>query len=199
MAPVAFPEFRVGVGFDMHRLVSGRPLILGGILVPFERGLDGDSDADVLTHALLDALLGAAGLGDIGAHFGVGRPENMGISSLLLLERAVALVRAQGYQPNNVDATVVAEAPKLGLLFPAMRRTLAAVLGITEAQVNLKGTTAKGLGAIGAGEGIAAYAIASVVRLSAAETHERPSRPRRSVRSREGAHRTVRKALKRTK
>jgi len=198
MTPVACSEFRVGVGFDMHRLVSGRPLILGGVLVPFERGLDGDSDADVLTHALLDALLGAVGLGDIGAHFGVGRPENMGISSLLLLERAFALVRAQGYQANNVDATVVAEAPKLAPLFPAMRRTLAAVLGITEAQVNLKGTTAKGLGAIGAGEGIAAYAVASVVRLNAAEARARPARPRRAVRSRNDATRAVRKASKRT-
>ncbi len=87
---------RVGVGFDMHRLVSGRPLILGGVAIPFERGLEGDSDADVLTHAILDALLGAAGLGDIGTHFGVGRPENMGISSLLLLERVVGLLRGRG-------------------------------------------------------------------------------------------------------
>ena len=157
--------FRVGVGFDMHRLVAGRPLILGGVLVPFERGLEGDSDADVLTHAILDALLGAAGLGDIGTHFGVGRPENMGISSLLLLERVVALVRSQGYRANNVDATVVAEAPKIGPLIPAMRKLLAAVLGVAETQVNLKGTTAKGLGALGAGEGIATFAVASVVRL----------------------------------
>ena len=155
---------RVGVGFDMHRLVSGRPLILGGVAIPFERGLEGDSDADVLTHAILDALLGAAGLGDIGTHFGVGRPENMGISSLLLLERVVALLRARGYRANNVDATVVAEAPKIGPFIPAMRTTLAHVLGIPEARVNVKGTTAKGLGALGEGEGIATFATASVIR-----------------------------------
>ena len=165
MTPPRFPDFRVGVGYDMHRLVPGRPLILGGIRVPFDRGLEGDSDADVLTHAILDALLGAAGLGDIGAHFGVGRPENMGISSLRLLEQVLALLRAHGYRPNNVDATVVAEAPKLGPLFPDMRRRLAAVLGIPESQVNLKGTTAKGLGPLGAGEGIATHAVASVIRL----------------------------------
>jgi 2-C-methyl-D-erythritol 2,4-cyclodiphosphate synthase len=155
---------RVGVGFDMHRLVSGRPLILGGVTIPFERGLEGDSDADVLTHAILDALLGAAGLGDIGTHFGVGRPENLGISSLLLLERVVALLRARGYRANNVDATVVAEVPQIGPFIPAMRATLAHVLGIPEARVNVKGTTAKGLGALGAGEGIATFATASVVR-----------------------------------
>jgi 2-C-methyl-D-erythritol 2,4-cyclodiphosphate synthase len=155
---------RVGVGFDIHRLVPGRPLILGGVAIPFERGLDGDSDADVLTHAILDALLGAAGLGDIGVHFGVGRPENLGISSLLLLERVVGLLRARGYRANNVDATVVAEAPKIGPFIPAMRATLAKVLGIPEERVNVKGTTAKGLGALGAGEGIATFATASVVR-----------------------------------
>ncbi len=105
---------RVGVGFDVHRLVAGRALILGGVHIPFERGLDGDSDADVLTHAIIDALLGATALGDIGARFGVGRPENMGISSLILLEKVVALIREQGYRPYNVDATVVAEAPRIG-------------------------------------------------------------------------------------
>lgn len=155
---------RVGVGFDMHRLVSGRPLILGGVRIPFDRGLEGDSDADVLTHATLDALLGAAGLGDIGTHFGVGRPENMGISSLLLLERTVALVRERGYEPHNVDATVVAEAPKIGPDIPAMRAALAKVLGIREDRVNVKGTTAKGLGPLGAGDGIAAFVVASVRR-----------------------------------
>ncbi len=155
---------RVGVGFDVHRLVPGRLLILGGVCVPFERGLEGDSDADVLTHAILDALVGAAALGDIGTHFGVGRPENMGISSLLLLGQTVALVRAQGYLPNNVDATVVAEAPKIGPHIPAMRAALANVLGIAEDRVNVKGTTAKGLGVLGAGEGIAAVAVATVRR-----------------------------------
>lgn len=155
---------RVGVGFDMHRLVPGRPLILGGVSIAFERGLEGDSDADVLTHAILDALLGAAGLGDIGSHFGVGRAENMGISSLVLLEKVVALVRQRGFRPHNVDATVVAEAPKIGPFIPAMRAALATVLGIAEDAVNLKGTTAKGMGTLGSGEGIATFAVASVVR-----------------------------------
>lgn len=157
-------RIRVGVGFDVHRLVTGRPLILGGVRIPFERGLDGDSDADVLTHAILDALLGATALGDIGTRFGVGRPENMGISSLALLERMVALVRRRGYRAHNVDATVVAEAPKIGPFVPAMRAALAAVLGIAEAQVSVKGTTAKGLGTVGAGEGIATFAVVSAVR-----------------------------------
>ena len=161
---MGFAMMRVGVGFDVHRLVPGRPLILGGVHVPFDRGLEGDSDADVLTHALLDALLGAAGLGDIGTHFGVGRPENMGISSLLLLARMVALVRRRGYRLNNADATVVAEAPKIGPFIPAMRAALAKVLGVPENRVNVKGTTAKGLGVLGAGEGIAAFAVASVAR-----------------------------------
>ena len=155
---------RVGVGFDMHRLVPGRPLILGGVRIAFEFGLEGDSDADVLTHAILDALLGATGLGDIGSHFGVGRPENMGISSLILLEKTVALVGERGFRPHNVDATVVAEAPKIGPFIPTMRATLARVLGVAETRVNIKGTTAKGLGALGAGEGIAAFAAASVIR-----------------------------------
>lgn len=155
---------RVGVGFDVHRLVAGRPLILGGVHIPFDRGLEGDSDADALTHAILDALLGATALGDIGTHFGVGRPENMGISSLLLLGRMVALVRKHGYLPNNVDATVVAEAPKIGPHIPAMRAALAKVLGLAEDRVNVKGTTAKGLGVLGAGEGIAAFAVATVRR-----------------------------------
>ncbi len=155
---------RVGVGFDVHRLVPGRPLILGGVRVPFDRGLEGDSDADVLTHAILDALLGAAGLGDIGTHFGVGRPENLGISSLLLLDQMVALVRTHGYVPHNVDATVVAEAPKIAPHIPAMRTALAKVLGIAEDRVNVKGTTAKGLGVLGAGEGVAAFAVATVRR-----------------------------------
>ncbi len=192
MAAMSSSEVRVGIGFDMHRLTPGRPLVLGGVTVPFERGLDGDSDADVLTHAILDAVLGAAALGDIGTHFGVGRPEHMGISSLILLERIVRLVRDHGYGANNVDATVVAEAPRLAPHFPAMRRTLAAVLGISESQVNLKGTTAKGMGMLGAGEGIAAYAVASVVRLRPGRTRRRPAAGK--PRSRSG-----RKASQRTR
>ncbi len=173
--------YRVGIGFDMHRLVPGRPLVLGGVHVPFDRGLEGDADADVLTHAILDAMLGAAGLGDIGTHFGVGRPENMGISSLVLLERAAGLVRTQGYRLNNLDATVVAEAPRLAPLIPAMRKALAQVLGVAESQVNVKGTTAKGLGVLGAGEGIAAMAVASVARPEALLRRTRPTRSRRTA------------------
>jgi 2-C-methyl-D-erythritol 2,4-cyclodiphosphate synthase len=153
---------RSGIGVDMHRLVEGRPLILGGVSVPHPRGLEGDSDADVLTHAVLDALLGAAALGDIGVHFGTGRPEMMGISSLRLLERAVRLLAAQGFQPSNVDATLVAEAPRLGPHIPGMRAKLARVLGLPEGRVSVKGTTAKGMGWLGAGEGIACLAVATV-------------------------------------
>jgi 2-C-methyl-D-erythritol 2,4-cyclodiphosphate synthase len=153
---------RVGVGLDMHRLVPGRPLILGGVAIPFERGLEGDSDADVLTHAILDALLGAAGEGDIGKHFGVGRPEMRGISSLILLEQVVTMIAAKGYRPSNVDATVMAEAPRIGPHIPAMRERLAAVLEIGQDRVSVKSTTAKGLGWLGAGEGIATIAVACV-------------------------------------
>jgi 2-C-methyl-D-erythritol 2,4-cyclodiphosphate synthase len=162
MNPTGSTSVRVGVGLDMHRLVPGRPLILGGMAIPFERGLEGDSDADVLTHAILDALLGAAGEGDIGTHFGVGRPEMQGISSLVLLEQVVTLMAAKGYRPSNVDATVIAEAPHLGPHIQAMRQRLATVLQIGLDRVNVKATTAKGLGWLGAGEGIASIAVACV-------------------------------------
>ncbi len=162
MSQASGASVRVGVGLDMHRLVLGRPLILGGVVIPFEQGLEGDSDADVLTHAILDALLGAAGEGDIGEHFGVGRPELQGISSLILLEQVVTLIAAKGYQPSNVDATVIAEAPRIGPHIPAMRQCLARVLQIAQERVNVKGTTAKGLGWLGAGEGIATIAVACV-------------------------------------
>ena len=158
--------FRVGCGFDVHRLVPGRPLMLGGIEIPYEKGLEGDSDADVLTHAILDAVVGAAGLGDIGVHFGVGRPENMGIASTTLLASMVALVRAHGYRPEGVDATIVAEAPRLSALIPAMRERLAGILGLPVRRVNVKSTTAKRLGALGAGEGIVALAVATLSRRS---------------------------------
>ncbi len=156
--------FRVGCGFDVHRLVPGRRLMLGGIEVPYEKGLEGDSDADVLTHAILDAVVGAAGLGDIGVHFGVGRPENMGIASTLLLAKMVALVRAHGFRAESVDATIVAEAPRLSTLIPTMRERLAGILGLPVRRVNVKSTTAKRLGALGAGEGIAALAVATLSR-----------------------------------
>lgn len=153
---------RVGIGFDMHRLVAGRPLVLGGVTIPWDRGLEGDSDADVLTHALLDALLGAAGLGDIGSQFGVGRPEVMGIASVRLLERTVALLEGRGLRPANVDATLVAEAPRLTPFVPAMRAGLAGILGLPVERVNVKTTTAKQMGPLGAGEGMAALAVAAL-------------------------------------
>ncbi len=171
---MAQAPLRVGIGFDVHRLAVGRPLILGGVPIPYVRGLEGDSDGDALTHAILDALLGAAAEGDIGAQFGVGRPEMLGISSLRLLEQVVALLRRKGYRPSNVDATVVAEAPRLAPHVSAMRKTLANVLGLPEDRVSVKGTTAKGLGVIGAGEGIAAMAVVAL--LPAAPTA--PARPR---------------------
>jgi 2-C-methyl-D-erythritol 2,4-cyclodiphosphate synthase len=173
------PCVRVGVGLDIHRLVPGRPLILGGVAIPFESGLEGDSDADVLTHAILDALLGAAGEGDIGRHFGVGRPELRGISSLLLLEQVVTVIAAKGYRPSNIDATVIAEAPRIGPHIPAMRECLAAVLRIAQDRVNVKGTTAKGMGWLGAGEGIATIAVACVAPAPTRRPPVSSHRPRR--------------------
>ena len=180
MSPGGDVRVRVGVGFDLHPLVVGRPLILGGVRIPSERGPDGDSDADVLTHGILDALLGAAGEGDIGTHFGVGRPEMRGISSLVLLERVVTLLAAKGYRPSNVDATVIAEAPRISPHIPAMRKSLAAVLRIDADRVNVKGTTAKGIGWLGAGEGIAAIAVASVVPVPTARPAVSSHRTRRA-------------------
>jgi len=151
-------ESRAGLGIDMHRLVAGRPLILGGVEVLFERGLLGHSDADVLTHALCDALLGAAGLGDIGIHYPDTDKRFRGISSLRLLEDVVDKLRGAGWHVVNVDATVIAERPTLSRYFGAMRANLALVLSIDETRVNLKATTSETMGAIGRGEGIAAWA-----------------------------------------
>ncbi len=152
-------ESRVGLGIDVHRLVQGRPLILGGVAVPFERGLLGHSDADVLVHAVCDALLGAAGLGDIGVHYPDTDERFRGISSLLLLEDIVRKVQGSGHEVVNVDVTMLAERPKLAPHFPAMRANLARVLQIGETCVSLKATTTETLGAVGRGEGIAAWAV----------------------------------------
>ena len=148
---------RIGHGYDVHRLVPGRKLILGGVEIPFERGLDGHSDADVLTHALLDALLGAASLGDIGLLFPDNDPQYKGISSLLLLEEVVRRVHAAGFAVGNADITVLCQRPKLRPHIPAMQERLRALLG-TEA-VNVKATTEEGLGFTGSGEGIACHAV----------------------------------------
>jgi 2-C-methyl-D-erythritol 2,4-cyclodiphosphate synthase len=150
---------RVGIGYDVHRLVADRSLILGGVTIPFELGLLGHSDADVLTHAICDALLGAAGLGDIGIHFPDSDERYRGISSLQLLAEVVRLVREAGNAPVNVDATVVAERPKLTPHVPAMKEALGRVLGLTEDRIGLKATTSEGLGALGSVDGIAAMAV----------------------------------------
>ena len=148
---------RIGHGYDVPRLVPGRKLILGGVEIPFERGLDGHSDADVLTHALMDALLGAASLGDIGLLFPDNDPQYKGISSLLLLEEVVRRVHAAGFAVGNADITVLCQRPKLRPHIPAMQERLRALLG-TEA-VNVKATTEEGLGFTGSGEGIACHAV----------------------------------------
>ena len=151
--------FRIGHGYDVHRLVPGRKLILGGVEVPFDRGLLGHSDADVLTHAVMDALLGAAGLGDIGKLSPDSDPAYAGISSLLLLDRVAQRLREAGWQVGNVDATVLAQQPKLAPHIPKMRQNLARHLGILQEQVNVKATTEEGLGFTGAGQGMAAHAV----------------------------------------
>ena len=150
---------RIGMGYDMHRLVSGRRLILGGVEIPFEKGLLGHSDADVLTHAICDALLGAAGLGDIGCHFPDSDPDWAGIESLKLLDQVREMIRGD-WVIANIDATVMAEVPKISPFREAMVSRLAAVLQLSPVQINIKATTLEGLGAIGRGEGIAAQCIA---------------------------------------
>ncbi|MDH7499241.1 MAG: 2-C-methyl-D-erythritol 2,4-cyclodiphosphate synthase [candidate division NC10 bacterium] len=152
---------KVGLGYDIHPLVEGRPLILGGVRIPYEQGLSGDSDADVLVHAIIDALLGAAGEGDIGRFFGVGDPKWMGVSSLLLLEQVREAMEKKGLAIHNLDATVIAQAPRLSPFLEEMRENIGRVLRIDVAQINIKATTAKGLGVIGEGKGICAQAIVS--------------------------------------
>ena len=153
---------RTGIGFDTHRLVEGRRLILGGVAIPHPVGLLGHSDADVLTHALMDALLGAIADGDIGQHFPDSDPQWAGADSLALLRAVVARLAAQGWRPANVDATVLAERPKLAPHIPAMRERLADALGLPVGAVSVKATTVEGLGAIGRREGISALAVATV-------------------------------------
>ena len=153
---------RVGSGYDIHRLVQGRKLVLGGVVIPFEKGLLGHSDADVVLHALCDALLGAAGLGDIGQHFPDTEPRFKGISSMELLARTFQLVRDKGFCVNNVDATILAEAPKLDRYRSAMQANIAGVLELEPADVNIKATTMEGLGVIGRGEAIAAMCVVTL-------------------------------------
>lgn len=150
---------RIGTGYDVHRLVEGRKLILGGVTVPYEKGLLGHSDADVLVHAVMDALLGAAALGDIGQHFPDTDPAYEGADSLELLARVRELLEAELYYVENIDATVIAQRPKLAAHLPQMRENIARVLGLELSQVNVKATTEEGLGFTGSGEGIAVQAV----------------------------------------
>lgn len=155
---------RIGHGYDVHRLVAGRPLVLGGVSIPYEYGLLGHSDADVIVHALMDALLGAAGLWDIGHAFPDDDPETEGISSMVLLARVRDMLAQRGYQVVNLDGTIVAQRPKLSPHIPLMRERVAHVLGIAPEQVNLKATTEEKLGFTGSGEGIAAHAVALITK-----------------------------------
>jgi 2-C-methyl-D-erythritol 2,4-cyclodiphosphate synthase len=153
---------RIGTGYDVHRLVAGRKLIIGGVDIPFEKGLSGHSDADVLLHAICDALLGAAGLGDIGRHFPDTAPIYKDISSLMLLEEVRRQLAEAGYRVNNVDATIVAEKPKMAPHIPAMVTNIAAAIKVDRSTINVKATTTEGLGFAGRGEGMAAYAVALI-------------------------------------
>ncbi len=154
---------RIGTGYDVHRLVDGRRLIIGGVHVPYEKGLLGHSDADVLLHAICDALLGAAGLGDIGRHFPDSDQRYKGISSIKLLAEVHRLLTEKGFRVNNIDATIVAERPKMSPHIPVMISNIASALKADHAAVNVKATTTEGLGFAGEGEGIAAYAVCTII------------------------------------
>lgn len=160
-------SFRVGIGYDVHRLVEGRALVLGGVTIDHERGLEGHSDADALTHAIIDALLGAAALGDIGGHFPDTDDRWKGADSLELLRQTVILLADRGFNVGNVDSIIVAEAPRMKPHIPAMQSRLAAALRVAEECVSVKATTEEGLGPIGRREGIAARAVALIHRPAA--------------------------------
>lgn len=153
---------RIGFGYDVHRLVERRPLFLGGVNIPFEKGLMGHSDADVLIHSIIDALFGAAGEGDIGLHFPDTDPGYKDISSLILLERVAKVLSERNLTIINIDTVIVAQKPKLAVYFPAMKKNIALALATEENKINVKATTTEGLGFTGLGEGIAAYAVASL-------------------------------------
>lgn len=153
---------RVGLGYDVHRLVEGRDLIIGGVKIPHDKGLLGHSDADVLTHALMDALLGASALGDIGTHFPDTALEYKGADSLVLLEKVKALLKEKNYKVINVDGTIIAQEPKMKPHIPEMREKLAAILKIAVEDINIKATTEEGLGFTGAKEGISAQVIVMI-------------------------------------
>ena len=159
--------FRTGEGYDVHRLIEGRKLIIGGVEIPFEKGLLGHSDADVLLHAVMDALLGAAALGDIGRHFPDSDPAYEGASSLDLLRECSRMLEDRGFTVENIDCTLIAQAPRVGPYTDAMRENIADALGIDISQVNVKATTEEGLGFTGSGEGMAARAVCLISARSA--------------------------------
>jgi 2-C-methyl-D-erythritol 2,4-cyclodiphosphate synthase len=151
---------RVGIGYDAHRLVDARPLVLGGVEIPFQEGLEGWSDADVVVHAIIDALLGAAALGDIGTHFPPNDPAYKNVSSIYLLTRTKEMLAHQGWRVGNIDATIVAERPLLRPFVDQMRQNISEALSVSKSQVGIKATTTEGLGFCGEGRGIAAYSVA---------------------------------------
>ena len=159
-------ELRVGIGWDSHPLVSGRRLILGGVDIPYDKGLSGWSDADVAIHAIIDALCGAADLGDIGTLFPSQEPEYKDISSLVLLSKTSKLFKAKGFKVVNIDVTIIAQNPNLSPFIPEMRKRLSQALGVESTQVTIKATTTNGLGFIGRGEGIAAQSVALITTIS---------------------------------
>jgi len=159
-------KMRIGIGYDIHPLTQGRRLVLGGVDIPCDKGLSGWSDADVLTHAIIDALLGAAALGDIGRHFPPGEAQYKDISSLVLLKRVRDKLKENGWQVSNIDATIVAEQPKLGGFINQMRQQLSQTLSINIGQVSIKASTSAQLGSIGRGEGIATYVVALIEGIS---------------------------------
>ena len=161
---IVMPQFRIGSGYDVHKLVEGRKLILCGVEVPYELGLLGHSDADVALHALMDALLGAAALGDIGKHFPDTDMRFKGADSVKLTEHVLLLLKEQGWHVNNVDVTIIAQRPKLASFIPAMRTKVAQILELSKNCVNVKATTTEKLGFTGRGEGIAAEAVASLIK-----------------------------------
>ena len=165
-SPLPAPRFRIGTGYDLHRLVTGRPLILAGVTIPFELGLDGHSDADIVCHAVTDAVLGAAAIGDIGRLFPDTDPQWQGADSIALLRGAVAHMHAAGYRVSNIDVTVIAQQPKLLPYLMAMRENLAAALQVDVAAVSVKGKTNEGVDSMGRGEAMACHAAALIERTS---------------------------------
>jgi len=158
--------FRIGFGYDAHRLVEGRPLILGGVEIPHSMGLEGHSDADVLTHAVIDAVIGALGAGDIGQHFPDTDPSYKGVSSLFLLRTTTDMMHRQGFQLNNLDATIVAQTPRLTPYLAAMREKLDQILAVSVDRINIKATTSEALGFCGKREGMEAFAVVSLTKRS---------------------------------